>query len=168
MGNVSLRWRMLVETSLLVILIASASLLFGVIGTILAGILALAMAATWRRPVMAADIDPQSVAVAEENAAINGLAAWIRFRCSDGMSDREVRRAVPYDLIMANILAGPLVALSARLSACLAPRATLVLSGLLAQQESAVRNAYRRQGLSLRKRIALDGWHTLVMARRFQ
>ena len=132
------------------------------------GILALAMAETWRRPVIAADIDPQSVAVAQENAVINGLSAWIRFRCSDGMSDREVRQAAPYDLIMANILAGPLVALSRRLNRCLAPHGTLVLSGLLAQQESAVRNAYRRQGLSLRRRIALDGWHTLVMARRFQ
>ena len=129
------------------------------------GILALAMAATWRRPIMAADIDPQSVVVARENAEINGLDGWLRIRCSNGVADREVRKAGPYDLIVANILAGPLVALSHRLSACLAPRGVLILSGLLAQQENAVRNAYRRQGLSLRHRIALDGWHTLIVAR---
>lgn len=130
------------------------------------GILAMAMATTWRYPVMAADIDPQSIVVARENAAINGLPAGLRFRCSDGVSDREVRNAGPYDLIAANILAWPLVALSRRLSLCLAPRGVLILSGLLAQHENAVRNAYRRQGLSLWRRIAMDGWHTLVMARR--
>ena len=130
------------------------------------GILALAMAATWRRAVIATDIDPQSVAVAAENAAINGLSAWLRIECGDGVADRKIRRAAPYDLIAANILAGPLVALSRPLSACLAPHGVLILSGLLARQEVAVRNAYRRQGLSLQRRIARDGWHTLVMARR--
>lgn len=129
------------------------------------GILALAMAATWRRPVLAADIDPQSVRVARENAATNGLGVWVRFRCADGVADRVLQANGPYDLIAANILAGPLVALSHRLSRCLAPRGVLVLSGLLGHQENAVRNAYRRQGLALQDRIAQDGWHTLVMAR---
>ena len=130
------------------------------------GILALAMAATWRCSVVAADIDPQSIVVAQENAAINGLSSWLRIRCSDGVADREIRRSAPYDLIMANILAGPLVGLSHRLSNCLAPHGTLVLSGLLTAQENEVLNAYGRQGLSLWKRIVQEGWHTLILSRR--
>lgn len=129
------------------------------------GILALAMAATWRRQVTATDIDPQSVDVARENAEINGLAAFTRFGRSDGPTGKALRRAGPFDLITANILAKPLVAMACRLSRQLAPRGILVLSGLLAQQENDVRNAYRAQGLSLSERIALDGWHTLVLKR---
>ena len=129
------------------------------------GILALAMAATWRRKVIAADIDPQSVAVARENAEINGLACLTRFGRSDGPTSSELCRAGPYDLIAANILAKPLVAMACPLSLHLMPGGVVVLSGLLAQQENAVRNAYRAQGLSLSQRIALDGWHTLVMRR---
>jgi ribosomal protein L11 methyltransferase len=130
------------------------------------GVLALAIAATWRRPVLAADIDPQAVAVARENAQVNRLAAFTRIQCSNGFSDRAVRQAGPYDLIAANILAKPLVAMSRLLSHQLVPGGMVVLSGLLADQENAVRNAYRRQGLTLVRRIPVDGWHTLIMARR--
>lgn len=129
------------------------------------GILALAMAATWRRRVIAADIDLQSVRVARENARTNGLAAWADFVRSDGVSEWRIARAAPYDLIAANILAKPLVAMSAPLSRLLSGGGTAILSGLLAAQENEVRNAYRRQGLVLTRRIVRDGWHTLVLAR---
>jgi len=127
------------------------------------GILALAAAATWRRPVLAADIDPQAVMVAQANARRNGLGPLVRAQHSDGFAARELRRGAPYDLIMANILAGPLVALSRELRRYLAPGGAVVLSGLLAQQENAVCAACRRQGLRLVRRIAIDGWHTLVL-----
>ncbi len=130
------------------------------------GVLALAMAATWRRTVLAADIDPQSVAVARENAQINRLSLYVQTRCSNGFSDREIHRTGPYDLIAANILAKPLVALSRPLCQQVAPGGVVVLSGLLAHQENAVRNAYGRQGLALIRRIPVEGWHTLIMARR--
>ncbi len=130
------------------------------------GILALAMAATWRRPVTATDIDPQSVMVARENAAINGLAAWTRMHCGDGLSGRQIRVAGPYDLVAANILAKPLIKMSRPLCRRLAPGGMIVLSGLLAHQEIAVRNAYRRQGLALHRRFVLEGWHTLIVGRR--
>jgi len=130
------------------------------------GILAMAMAATWRHHVTAADIDPQSVAVARENAVVNGLAGLTRFGRSDGFAGHAVRHGSPYDLIAANILAKPLVSLARPLSNRLAPGGAVILSGLLAHQENAVRNAYREQGLFLWRRVALDGWHTLIMRRR--
>lgn len=129
------------------------------------GILALAIAATWRCTVVASDIDPQALAVTRENAAINRLSGAVRSRCSNGFADREIGQSAPYDLIVANILAGPLVSMSRPLARYLAPGGVAILSGLLADQENAVRNAYRRQGLALRRRFAVDGWHTLVMVR---
>ena len=89
----------------------------------------------------------------------------MRVLCSNGVADWELRKAGPYDLIVANILAAPLVALSQGLNACLATHGILILSGLLAQQENAGRNAYRQQGLALWRRIPCEGWHTLILAR---
>lgn len=129
------------------------------------GILSLAMAATWGRHVLGVDIDPQSVRIAQENARDNRLGGLLRYRRSDGLSDRLVRQGGPYDLIAANILARPLVSMARPLCRQLASGGVVILSGLLAAQENAVRNAYRMQGLALMRRIALDGWHTLVMAR---
>lgn len=130
------------------------------------GILSLAMAATWKKPVLAVDIDPTSVQIARENAVSNGLARLVRARRSDGLSDGVVCYTAPYDLITANILAGPLVLMAVPLCRHLAPGGVAILSGLLAAQENAVRNAYRAQGLALLHRIVLDGWHTLVLVRR--
>lgn len=131
------------------------------------GILSLAIAATWHCDVIASDIDPQAVAVTHENAATNQLGNFITTCCSNGLSDRILHRSAPYDLITANILAKPLVRMSRDISRSLAPGGVIVLSGLLAAQENMVRNAYRRQGLRLTRRFAVEGWHTLVMSRRY-
>jgi len=127
------------------------------------GILALAIAATWRRPVIAADIDPVAVAVARANARGNRLSALMRVMRSDGFGARDLRAR--YDLITANILARPLVELSAAIRRRLRPGGVVILSGLLADQENMVRAAYRRQGMRLDRRFAIAGWHTLVVAR---
>ena len=131
------------------------------------GILSLAIAATWRRNVIASDIDPQAVAVTRENATANQLGDLVTTCCSNGLSDRVIRRSAPYDLITANILAKPLVKMSRGLGGALAPGGVVILSGLLAGLENMVRNAYRRQGLTLARRFAVDGWHTLLMTRRY-
>jgi ribosomal protein L11 methyltransferase len=127
------------------------------------GILALAIAATWRRPVTAVDIDPVAVAVARANARGNRLAPLVRVLRGDGLSARGLRQR--HDLITANILARPLVDLSGAIRRRLEPGGVAVLSGLLANQENMVRAAYRRHGLRLVRRIAIDGWNTLVVAR---
>ena len=127
------------------------------------GILALAIAATWRRPVLAADIDPVAVTVARANARVNRLTPLVRVLRSDGLAARGLHRR--YDLITANILARPLVELSAAIRRRLLPGGVAILSGLLAGQENMVRAAYRRQGLRLERRFAIAGWNTLVVTR---
>lgn len=129
------------------------------------GILSIAAAKTWHVPVMAADIDPRSVAVARANARQNRVSGQVTALCSNGFAARALRQAAPYDLILANILARPLVALSHAIRRHIAPNGICVLSGLLAHQEREVGAAYRRQGFRLVRRIPIDGWHTLILAR---
>jgi len=129
------------------------------------GILAIAAAKTWRRRVRARDIDAEAVRVTWRNAAVNGVAALIDVRRGDGYRDRLLRRAAPFDLVFANILARPLMLMAKDLARALKPGGTAVLSGLLARQEAAVLAAHRAQGMTLRRRIAISGWHTLVLRR---
>jgi len=127
------------------------------------GILAVGAARAGARRVLAADIDPQSVRVAQVNLRRNGVAARVAAFASDGYRDRRIARAAPFDLILANILARPLVRMAPDLARSLAPRGIAVLSGLLARQEKFVLAAHRAQKLRFLRRIAIDGWHTLVL-----
>jgi ribosomal protein L11 methyltransferase len=127
------------------------------------GILAIAAAKTWRRPVVARDIDAESVRVAARNAAVNGVAARFDIARADGYRGLGRRR---FGLIFANILARPLMRMAPDLARHLAPGGVAVLSGLLSRQERAVMVAHLSQGLALRTRFCIDGWHTLVLARR--
>lgn len=129
------------------------------------GILAIAAAKLWRRPVLARDIEVEAVRVAAVNAARNGVAALVAVRRSNGYRDRALRSARPFDLIFANILARPLAAMAHDLARHLAPGGFAILSGLLAHQERYVLSAHRAQRLVLVERIAIDGWHTLVLRR---
>ncbi|HWK46026.1 MAG TPA: 50S ribosomal protein L11 methyltransferase [Stellaceae bacterium] len=127
------------------------------------GILAIAAAKTWGVPVLACDIDPNSARVAGENAVANGVGHLVRTYAGDGYRARILRQAAPFDLIFANILARPLAAMAGSLARNLAPGGVAILSGLLSWQESYVRAAHRRDGLRFRRRIARDGWHTLMI-----
>ncbi|MBP5857060.1 50S ribosomal protein L11 methyltransferase [Marivibrio halodurans] len=127
------------------------------------GILAMGLAWVTRRPVAASDIDPEAVRVAAENARLNRLGAYLRPVTAPGLRHPVLSRRAPYDLIIANILARPLVTLAPSIT-----RATdgpVMLSGLLVEQEPMVLNAYRAQGLSLRDRRRIDGWSTLLLDR---
>ena len=133
------------------------------------GILALAIAAACVRggiavaPVVASDIDPIAADTTLENAMHNGLVPHIAAYAGEGVSGEGVTGAAPYDLIVANILAEPLIALAPALAGLLAPRGRLVLSGLLTVQEAAVLAPYRAAGLSLRRIIALGEWSTMIL-----
>ncbi|MBX6322289.1 MAG: 50S ribosomal protein L11 methyltransferase [Rhodospirillaceae bacterium] len=128
------------------------------------GILALAMARLWGRPVVAADNDPKAVAVARENARLNGVGRLVRVLRSDGFAAPALRRAGPFDVVTANILADPLIGLAPALARHLAPRGVVVLSGLLRRQERAVLAAYAAQGLALVRRRRLGPWSVLALA----
>jgi ribosomal protein L11 methyltransferase len=129
------------------------------------GILAMGAAKRWRRRVVARDIDPESVRVTAHNIRRNGVTPLINVARSNGYRERGVIARRPYDLILANILARPLERMAADLRRALKPGGIAVLSGLLAYQEPGVLAAHRIAGLTLRQRIVIDGWSTLVIGR---
>ena len=116
-------------------------------------------------PVVAVDIDPVSVTTAAENARINRAAALVRPRVADGV-DATVCAGGPYDLVIANILARPLVRMATPIARVTAPGGRLVLAGLLAHQETEVLAAYRARGFRLERRLRLGDWPTLLLRRR--
>ncbi len=127
------------------------------------GVLAMAAAKLWRRNVMASDIDPLAMRVARENARRNGLAAHVRPVTAAGFGHPDIAAAAPYDLVLANILARPLMRLAKPMARHLAPGGYVILSGLLRGQEAAVRSAYRSQGLFLARRFLRNEWSTLLL-----
>ena len=129
------------------------------------GILAIAMSHLWAVPVLATDIDPVAAVVANKNAALNGVGAKVRAHVSDGWRNPVLRKQGPFDVVTANILARPLCRFAPQLAASLAPGGVAVLSGLLEWQERMVMAAHERQGLTLKHRLLIDGWATLIIGR---
>lgn len=128
------------------------------------GLLAIAIAKLTGQVVTASDIDPIATRVTAENARANGARPLIRTLTAAGFAHPELAARGPYDLIVANILARPLVGLAPKVAHHLAPGGTLILSGILAEQEQMVTSAYRTQGLFLVERLPLDEWVTLRLA----
>jgi ribosomal protein L11 methyltransferase len=136
------------------------------------GLLAFAAMHLWPRAyAMATDIDAIAVDVTAENAETNGIVLGLgmgklALTVADGTDDALVARRAPYDLIIANILAGPLIDLAPDIAAIAAPRSQLVLAGLLKTQADAVARAYRRQGYRLAERLDLGDWAILRLRKR--
>ncbi len=131
------------------------------------GILAIAVArADPGARILASDIDPGSVAVAAENAAVNRCAGRIRTLHAAGLGHPEIRQAGRYDLLIANILAGPLIVMAKDLARAVKPGGMLVLSGLLDDQAREIIATYNAAGFSLLRRTSVAGWSTLAMTRR--
>jgi len=128
-----------------------------------AGLLAIAMVKTWRRPVVACDIDPTASRVARANAELNKVGGRLHAGQGDGYCAPFVRRGAPYDLIVANILARPLRRMAGALADALARPGVAVLSGFLECDGARVLAAHRRRGLRPWRRITIDGWQTLVL-----
>ncbi len=126
------------------------------------GVLAIAAAKAFRNHVVASDIDPVAVNSAKANTRLNRVPA-INFVRAAGVKSPAIAKGAPYDLIFANILLGPLMRLAVPLSRLAGRRARVVLSGLLPGHANAVLAIYRAQGLTLERRILLDGWVTLVL-----
>jgi ribosomal protein L11 methyltransferase len=126
------------------------------------GILAIAAAKRLHRRITAGDIDPEAVRVARHHARRNGLAGRIKTARAAGYRSRVLRRS-GYDLILANILARPLALMARDLKRAIMPGGAAVLAGLLRRQEALVLAAHRAQGLSLERRLVIEGWSTLVL-----
>lgn len=128
------------------------------------GILAIAMARAWARPVLAVDIDDEAARVTAGNARRNGVGNLVRAGVGRGFAAPIIQGRRDFDLIVANILAGPLIAMAPALARALGPGGEAVLSGLLTHQENPVIAVYRAQGLALVRR-RIDNWSTLVLRR---
>jgi ribosomal protein L11 methyltransferase len=129
------------------------------------GLLAIGAAKLWRKRVLASDIDPVAVEVARENAVANGEAPRVRAITANGLTHPLIAAAKPYDLIVANILAGPLTWLAPQIVRAVAPGGVVVLSGLLRNQENLVVSFYRPQRLILRGTRRDGPWSALVLER---
>lgn len=129
------------------------------------GILAIAIAKRAHLPVLATEMDPVAVRIATQNTVINQVGQYVRVVCTNGVNNRIIQSRQPYDLIVANILANPLVAMSKEVARLLAAKGTLVLSGLLESDGPRVLSAYSVHGLRLVKRTILNGWLTLTLIR---
>lgn len=106
------------------------------------GLLAIGAAKLWKRRILASDIDPVAAQVTRDNARANGVAPLVAAFTADGLTHPILSNAAPYDLLIANILAGPLTQLAPAIQKALAPGATLLLSGLLYNQEKLVTSFY--------------------------
>lgn len=127
------------------------------------GVLAIALAKRTRRLVIASDIDPISVTTTIENARLNGVSAQIRALEATGLDHKDIAKAGPYDLIVANILVGPLVALAPAIRKAAAPGATIILSGILNTQVPRIVGAYKLQGIVVDEKILKKEWATLIL-----
>jgi ribosomal protein L11 methyltransferase len=134
------------------------------------GILAIAMAKLWRRHVLGGDNDPEAIVVARENAALNAVGDLCAFHVADGLATPALAGAARWDLIVANILAGPLIALAPSFARAAAPDARLILSGLLAEQADDVRAACAAVGFACIDCISHESggasWPTLLLRKQ--
>ena len=127
------------------------------------GILSFAIAKLWPAHVLAVDIDPEAVRVTRRNTRDNKLNGRIDARVSTGYQSDAVRDAAPYDLIVANVLARPLIGMAGDTAHHLAPGGTVVLSGLIDRDARWVVSRHRSFGLKFIKQLSLDGWSTLIL-----
>lgn len=137
------------------------------------GLLGFAASELWpMAQVTASDIDPVCADVVHFNATLNSIPIGpmpgeITMVIADGMENPLLQLRGPYDILIANILAGPLVDLASDFGASVAPGGSLLLAGLLkGKQENAVRRAYRREGFRLAGRLERGDWAILWFRRR--
>ena len=136
------------------------------------GLLAFAALRLWPAARAAgSDNDPVAIEVSAENAAINRVRIGrgrgrLELLVAEGMEHPRLQTRAPYDLVIANILAAPLIELAPSVAAAIAPGGRLILAGLLDHQAAAVAAAYRREGLMPTARIDRGEWPTLVMRKR--
>lgn len=129
------------------------------------GVLAIAVAKLARIPVLATDIDPVATKVAGANAKLNEVAGLVACVTAPGLSHQVFAARGRFDLIVANILARPLMRLAPAMGRIVAPGGTLVLSGILASQRRQVIAAYASQRFRHVRTIWRGGWVTLQLRR---
>lgn len=133
------------------------------------GILALAAWKLWKAPVLAVDNDDEAVRVTERHAEMNGVTVGkgcLLAACGDGFKTPEVNTHKPYELIIMNILAGPVIEMAPETVAVLDENGYVILSGMLREQADLVTAAYEGLGLTLTGRYDLGEWTALALQKR--
>jgi len=129
-------------------------------------VLAMAAARTWPgAEVVASDIDPVAVEVAEANLAANDMAGRLRCVEAAGFDAPALRDGDPFDLVFANILKGPLVELAPDMARRVAPGGFVILSGILNDQADEVATVYSQNGFNLARREEIVDWTALTLHR---
>ncbi len=128
-------------------------------------VLAMAAARTWpgAARILAADIDRVAVEVARVNLAANGLDRRVECLEAAGFAHPALAAAAPFDLVLANILKGPLLALAPEMALAIRPGGHAILSGILNPQAETVRAAYADCGFVLAEETRTGDWSTLVL-----
>jgi len=131
------------------------------------GVLAIAMAKLVSSPgtsrILASDNDQIAVDIARENMLINRTGSAVQLVTATGFHHRLLRQNAPYDLIVANILARPLMSMAPLMARALTGNGSIILSGILGRQREAVLAAFRNQGLFHRRSLHREGWVTLFL-----
>lgn len=131
------------------------------------GVLAIAVAkALPHADIIATDMDAQSIKVAAENIRLNGVGGRIATAVARGIDHSWIRQTAPFGLVIANILAGPLIRLAPDLARTVARSGTLVLSGILIPQAPQVIAAYLASGFQVERHDRITGWSTVTLRRR--
>lgn len=128
-------------------------------------VLAIALAKLARIPVLATDIDPVAIRVARRNVELNGAAGLVECVAAAGLRHPAFARLHAFDLVVANILARPLMQLAPAMARNVAPGGSLVLSGILDRQRRAVLAAYVGQRFRHVATIRREGWSTIHLKR---
>lgn len=130
------------------------------------GILSLAAAKLWKNAeIVAVDIDNESVKVTKQNAIDNGVEKQIIAAYSDGYASEAVQKNAPYDVILANILARPLIAMSEDMAKNLKVGGYAVISGFIDEQVDWVIGEHEKHGLQLQKIYEGDNWRAALLKR---
>ena len=129
-------------------------------------VLAMAAARIWPNPVIASDIDEVAVDVARSNVAANGLEGRVNCVEAAGFAQADLKAAAPFDLVFANILKGPLIALAPEMAKSVCPGGYAILSGILNEQADEVIEVYSRFGFNLSNREEIVDWTTLTLTQK--
>jgi len=126
-------------------------------------VLAMAAAKVLSGRFVASDIDPIATETAKANIAANGLRGRVQCLTSVGFRNAELHKRAPYDLVFANILAGPLKKLAPEMAEHTERHSVLILSGILNRQAQSVVNTYEGFGFNVIERRVIGEWTTLTL-----
>lgn len=126
------------------------------------GILAVGAAMLWPVPTFGVDIEDDAKTLTEQHAKSNNVSELIEAAVGDGYKTSLCLSNAPFDLIIANILPGPLKAMAPDMFPCLADEGYLILSGILHEKAESVIEVHNALGLSLVERIEIGDWTSLT------